>query len=252
MFSRRQLIAACFAITSLGSAGGAVTPETQPDKDASSATKSASARAEEVVEIRDLQPFTHIAYIPVGAVPSSLKVEGVKAVQLATRLRYQTNPQYCEERLAAEPATALDCSRTTAESRVPAYEVSYSFSGQPMASDEYGITHFTFSVYFRADELSPEVRRAISAGVAGGTNAAEFFQLTTSKDSVHQMVIDEAHSTFCDGNYVDGNWVPTNTKCDDDVRYEVVAGPSSYITVIVDPVSSRLETAEVRTRAEGR
>jgi hypothetical protein len=67
-----------------------------------------------------------------------------------------------------------------------------------------------------------------------------------TRDSLLQIVIDQANSNLCDGNYVDGNWTHTNPKCEDDVAYKVVATPSNYITVKVDPVSSRLETAEVR------
>jgi len=117
-----------------------------------------------------------------------------------------------------------------------------------MASDEYGNTYFTFSVYFRPDELSSGPRRAVSSGKISQTAATELFQLMTSRDSIHQIVIDHANSTLCDGNYVDGNWTRTNPQCEDSIAYTTVASASPYITLKVDPVSSRLDTAEAGRR----
>jgi hypothetical protein len=136
------------------------------------------------------------------------------------------------------------CPRITNQSPAPAYEVRYSYRGQPMASDEYGNTHFTFSVYFRPEELDPELTRRAASGRINRAAAAEFFQLTTSRKFAPQIVIDEASSTFCEGNYVDGNWARANPKCEDHVLYKVVARPSSYVAVKVEP-SSRLETVAV-------
>jgi hypothetical protein len=217
---RHQLIATCFVITGLGST--------------SAVAASTTARGRETVEVTNLQPFTHIAYIPVGADLSSIKIEGVKAVNVATKLR-SVNTRYCEERVMAEPPASLDCPRTTAESFVPAYQVSYSLKGQPMASDEYGNTNFNFSVYFRLDEFSPEARRALSSGRISRTGAAEFFQLTISRDPVQQIAIDQANSTVCAGTYIDGNWTRTNPKCEDKVAYKMVVSAPPYITVKVDP-----------------
>ena len=58
------------------------------------------------------------------------------------------------------------CPYTQNMSPAPAYKVTYSFTGPPLASDEYGNRYFTFRVYFRPEELAPTVRRAISAGGA--------------------------------------------------------------------------------------
>jgi hypothetical protein len=100
-----------------------------------------------------------------------------------------------------------------------------------MASDEYGNTYVTFRVYFRPDEISPELRRALSSGKIGRTVAAEFFALTTSRGSIQEILVDEANS------------VHTNAKCEDGINYIDVASASPYITVDVNPAASRFETA---------
>ena len=233
MFRTHQFIATCFAIVGLSTAAVAA---------------SARAKRGEVVEVTDLHPFTHVAYIPADANLSSIKMEGIKAVKVATRLRSVTSStSYCEYQYRfAEPGGSMYCPQITNESAVPAYQVSYSFKGQPMASDEYGNTSFTFSVYFRAGELDPALLRALSSGSVSRTAAAEFFQLASSRGSVPQTVIDRAKSKFCDGTYVDGNWIHTNPKCEDAVAYKVIAVPSPYIAVKVNPVFPRIETAAAR------
>jgi len=229
MFRKQQVIATCFAIIGLGPAGVAALA---PSRDGTE------------VEVSDLRPFTHSAYIPMGADLSSIKMESIRAVKVASRLRTVISQRYCEQRLI-EPGGSMYCPQTTEESPVQAYKVSYSFKGQPMASDEYGTHNFTFSVYFRPDELDPGLLRALSSGSISRTDAAEFFQVTTSRDSVRQTVIDEANSHLCDGNYVDGNWTHTDPKCAETVAYKVIASPSTYITVTVEPTSSH-ERSSVR------
>jgi hypothetical protein len=193
-----------------------------------------SAATAPKVQVIELNPFTHVAYIQVGADLSSIKFKGVKAVQVATKLRSVTYPNSCGESWA-EPGGSMYCPRTTAEANAPAFQVSYSYKGQPMASDEHGSSDFTFSVYFRPDELSQEVREALSSG--------KIFRFTTGRDSVQQIVIDQANSALCDGNYVDGNWIHTNPQCEDQVSYTAVTSASAYITVKVDPASTRIEAA---------
>ena len=230
MFRTRQFIASCFAIVGL-----------------STAAVAASARAGrgEIVEVTDLHPFTHVASIPVGVDLSSIRMEGIKAVKVATRRRSVTSSRsYCEyQSNFAEPGGSMYCPQTTEGSPVPAYQVSYSYKGQPMASDEYGNTSFTFSVYFRAGELNPALLRALSSGGVSRSTAAEYFQLSSSRGSMRQAVIDRAKSRFCDGTYLDGTWIHTNPKCEDVVAYKVITIPSPYITVKVNPVFPRIETA---------
>jgi hypothetical protein len=234
MSRTHQFIATCFAVVGLSTAAFAA---------------SARARRGEVVEVTDLQQFTHVAYIPADADLSSIKMEGVKAVKVATRQRSVTSTGYCEyEYRFAAPGGSMYCPQTTNESPVPAYRVSYSYKGQPMASDEYGSTSFTFTVYFRSGELNPGLLRALWSGGISRANAAEFFQFTTSRSSVPQTVIDRAKSKFCDGNYLDGNWIHTSPKCEDVVAYKVIASPSPYITVRVNPAYPRLATTAATVR----
>ena len=60
---------------------------------------------------------------------------------------------------------------------------------------------------------------------------------------MEQPVLDEANSTLCDGDYVDGNWMHTNPRCEDTITYKEAASASPYITVNVNPVSSSIEMA---------
>jgi hypothetical protein len=229
---RLNSVATCFAIITLGTT--AITARTL-----------ASTRNGDVVEITDLEPFTHVADIPAGSQTSSIRMEGIKLVKIATKRRTVTNERYCNLPWA-EPGGSMFCQRTTDESPVPAYRVTYSYRGQPMASDEYGSTYFTFSVYFRPDEISPRLRELLASGKVRRAELAEFFDLAISRERVQEIVIDQAKSTLCDGNYFDGNWVHTNPKCEDNIAYRRVAMPSSYIRVEVNPGTSRYETAAAR------
>ena len=226
---RLHSVATCFVIITLATT--AITAGTL-----------ASTRNGDVVEITDLQPFTHVAEIPVGSQTSSIRIEGIKLVKVATKRRTITNDVYCSQPWA-EPGGSMYCRRTIDESPVPAYRVTYSYRGQPMTSDEYGSTYFTFSVYFRPDEIGPRLREMVAFGKVRRADLEEFFQLSTSRESVQQTVIDPANSSYCDGNYVDGSWIRTNPKCGDRVVYDTVAAASAYISVRVDPAYSRIETA---------
>ena len=77
--------------------------------------------------------------------------------------------------------------------------------------------------------------------------AAEDLKLTTYRGLVPRVVIDEANSAFCDGNYIDGLWTHTDRNCEEKVTYKTVAMPSDYIAVRVDPVASiaNLSSADV-------
>jgi hypothetical protein len=184
----------------------------------------------------DLNPFTNRAYIPAGADLSSIRYAGAKAVNVAVKRVSATNRDYCEN--LQEPGGSMYCPSVKDESPTPAYRISFSYNGSPMASDEYGSRRFTFSVYFRPDELDSTVRRSISAGHSGWADAAAYFNVTTSRDAVPLVVIDEANSTWCEGSYVDGAWTHTISKCEDKITYRTVKVPSSYITVKVERAAS--------------
>src|SRR6516225_11488453 len=112
--------------------------------------------------------------------------------------------------------------RTTYQSRVPAVKVTYSYRAP---SDESGSAWSTFDVYFREDEISPRVRRALSTGKISRSAAAELFEISTVRGSTQQLVLDETNSILCEGYYVDGSWVHTNQSCEDRVTYRKVASP---------------------------
>jgi hypothetical protein len=116
-----------------------------------------------------------------------------------------------------------------------AYQITYSYIDSPMASDEYGSSHFTFNVNMRPEDLNPTVRQKISERRISRTALAEEFKLVTSRGFVQRIVIDEANSARCDGNYRDGSWIHSDLNCEDKMIYKTVTVPSDFITVKVDP-----------------
>ena len=151
----------------------------------------------------------------------------------------RTDNRYCGN-LYAEPGGSMFCPQTAYQASVPAYRVTYMYKGLPMASDEYPSTNnYTFSVLFRPEELSAAAR--------SGAPAAESFVIATSRDLVRETVIDQAHSTFCQGYYIDGSWTHTNLNCQDQIAYKVVTVPSPYIKVTITP-ASRIQAAALPSR----
>src|SRR5258707_11333014 len=103
------------------------------------------------------------------------------------------------------------------ESPVTAYEVTYSFKGEPLASDEYGNHNFTFQVDFKPEELPSTLQSAISSHKVNRAELASYFNVTTSRPLVHGSEIDEANSSFCPGHFVDIVWVENDPHCQDKV-----------------------------------
>jgi hypothetical protein len=79
---------------------------------------------------------------------------------------------------------------------------------------------------------------------------ATYFNVVTSRPPVRAAMIDEANSSFCDGNYMDGNWIQKDPNCKDKVSFKTVSKPSDYITVQVDPVSPRAQQAALLERGD--
>jgi len=121
--------------------------------------------------------------------------------------------------------------------------VTYRYKAPSTATEESGDAYYTFSVYFRADQIRPDLFQTLSAGKARRSAAAELFEISTSRPSIQQEVIDEANSTFCDGYYSDSGWVHSNPTCEDRLTYRQVASLSPYISVKVDLAPSSLQTA---------
>jgi hypothetical protein len=198
----------------------------------------------------DLQPFSHFAQIPADADVNSIRFENVKTVEVPARITATSDTKYCEELAFREPGGSMYCPYTETATTM-AYAVTYSYIGEPMGSDETGNRHFAFQVYYRPDELSPEMRKALSAGKLSRADKAAYFAVNTDRESVRQTVIDEEQSQFCRGNYVDGAWVQNDADCQDAVTYKAAAVPSDYVTVRVEPVLRSSEGSADRS-APGR
>jgi hypothetical protein len=205
------------------------------------------ANGDELVVVKDLEPFTHVAVIPVGSDLPSIRLQGVKSVTIPTRTRSTTEARYCEQAALRDPGGSMYWPFVEPEGFTRAYQVTYSYEGPPLASDEYGDRHFTFSVYFRPEELGSAEQEVLSRRKGGPAEAAELFTLMTSRGSETRRVIDEDNSTFCQGTYVDGAWAQTNPTCKANVKFKTITAPSDYVTVRVDaaPRSRALASASV-------
>ena len=211
-------------------------PKAVPSVNSASVAGPVQANGNELVVVKDLEPFTHAVVIPTGSDLASIRFQGVKAVTIPTRTRSTTEARYCEEAASREPGGSMYCPLVQLEGFTRAYQVTYSFEGPPLGSDEYGDRHFTFRVYFRPEELGPAGRAVLLRRKGGRAEAAELFTSTTSRQPDTRRVIDEDNSTFCEGTYVDGLWVQTNPRCENNIKFKTITAPSDYITVKVDPV----------------
>jgi hypothetical protein len=159
---------------------------------------------------------------------------------VSTKIRTTTDEKYCTELAFRDPGGSAFCPSTVAESRVAAYEVTYSFNAPRMTSDEGGATRFTFHAYFRPEDLSQEARKAFSAPKRNQANIAEYFKVNTYKETVSRAAIDNSQSKFCEGDFVDGNWTRKDSRCAERIRYKTVSVPSDYLSVSVDPLAGVL------------
>jgi hypothetical protein len=137
--------------------------------------EAARAVAAQAAQTQELQSFTHFARIPAGSDPATIHFEKIRSVTVPISVQY------------------------TADAHIAA-------TGQPLASDESPTGRSTFQVYFRPDELAPNVRTMIETGGYNSTSLAEYFRLNTYPERVRRTVIDE--SQFYDDNFVDGNCLP--------------------------------------------
>lgn len=212
--------------------------------------KAAKQAAKDESTVEDLQPFTHIALIPADADLGSIRFQGAKAVQIATRIRSSFDSRRCDELANRAPVRSQYCPEVGLEGFTPAYQVTYSFEGQPLASDEYGNRNYTFSVYFQPAEIDPAEREAILGREGSKSSGAESFKVTSTRQLRPQTVIDDAHSTFCEGTYIDGEWVRMNPRCEDVVKVKTVMAPSGYVAMKVEPVPGNAGPVTERSPAE--
>jgi hypothetical protein len=190
------------------------------------------ANAEQDLTIaKDLDPFTHVVRIPADADLSSIRFEQAKLVKIPTKVRFAENTRYCEQVAFRDPGGSLYCPSAQLDGATPAYELTYSYDGPPMTSDEFGGKHFTFHVYFRPEDFSETMRKMVLAKKAARADLAAAFTVTTSRDPERRVVIDEANSRLCDGNYVDGAWQHKDPKCIETIKSKAVTAPSDYVTI---------------------
>jgi len=180
-------------------------------------------------QLEQLSPFTHVASIPAIVDPSTIRFEKMKVVELASKTKTVTDAQKCKDQQFRDP-DGSNCQTTTVVERVKAVEAMYSYNGPVISAGESIPGRDTFSVYFRPEEVGADgpvekMKR---------DQAASFFQVTTARPMVEQKVIDKQNSKFCEGKYVDGNWVRNDPSCQDKVQYLNQTAPSAYLTVQVD------------------
>ncbi len=199
------------------------------------------------VQIKDLHPFTHLALIPATSDPTTIKFEGVKATKVFTQLKSTMDPGYCGDLQFRDPGGSGYCPYTQYLSPAPAYEVTYSFTGQPLASDEYGNRYFTFWVYFSPKELAPAVQGALAVGKTSRAQVASYFKVTTSRLPVRGAMVDMANSDFCQTNHP---WLHHDPKCQDKIIFKTVTMLPDSITVQVNAVSPQPKQATASARGD--
>ena len=185
--------------------------------------------AQTKTEIEYLHPFSHTALIPANVDVASIRLSGIKLVKVPTEIKITTDEDYCKQASEGDPGGSMFCPEVEAAAFERAYRVTYSYTGPPLASDEHGDTRFTFSIYFRPEELDAVQRKALAEKKPG--LAAEYFEMTESRGVQKRIVIHEAASTFCEGNYIDGNWTHIDPGCEDKVAFKLITQPSDYLTV---------------------
>ena len=197
---------------------------------------SGSAAAQPAATVSTLDPFRHVAVLPSDADLASIQFQGVKLVKVATKVRPATETSYCREQALRDPSGSLYCRVDRIVAKAPAYKVDYSYKAQPLASDESGSRNFTFSVYYRPQELSAEAREAIARGKGRHPDVARIFEVKTYKAPQQRIVIDEQASKFCQGNLVDGSWTKADAECQEELSYRTVTAQVGYVTVQAKPL----------------
>jgi len=191
----------------------------------------------------DLHPFTHLARIPAGVDPATIRLETIRAVTVPTRLKQTSDSEYCSQLASRDPGGSMYCPETRVDVTAPAYGVTYSFAGAPLGTEDIG-NRTTFTVYFRPDELTPQLWAEVAARKRSGL--ASYFTLSTNREQVDRQVIDNAGTHFCESRLIDGEWAHIAAGCQDKVVYTTASVLSGYITVKVDP-----GPASARASSEG-
>jgi hypothetical protein len=184
-----------------------------------------------------IDPFTHTVSIPTTVNPATIRFEKLKSVDLASKIETTTNAADCKERQFRDP-DGSSCQSVKVIERVKALEASYSYVGPELSAGETIPGRQNFSVYFRPEEVSLD-------GLADKVKrdkAAALFHVNTFRSMVEQKSIDKQNSHFCEGNYVDGNWMQKDANCKDQIQYvsQTVASPNWTVQVdVLHTVASR-------------
>jgi len=234
-----RISAAVFALLNLGFATGPINAA-QVSQNPTLQPVSATSGATAGVANQEQQPFTHSAYIPVNSDLGSIRFETVKAVEVRTAAVSTKDSSYCDQLAFREPGGSMFCSGRQEGPPVKAYEVTYSYMGQPLASDEQGVGRFTFRVYFRPDEVAAQIREGLGFKKQIREQTAAYFTVKTEREVERHMEIDEARSHFCPREFADGVWVKKESSCKDEISYKTGVGPSGLVTVTVSPVATQV------------
>ncbi len=189
------------------------------------------------VQIVNTTPFTDTTVIPADADTRSIRFESLKTVHLPSRIRYTTDPAWCD-RGSQEPGGSAFCPQAQLESSVSAVELTYSYSGSSLGSDEHAGGRLTFEVYLRPSDIPATLREEISAGhKPDRAQLAAYFEVSVRRDPAPRYILDPSRSYVCPGTYIDGNWQPDDPDCDIIIRSKKVQGLSDFLTVRVTPLS---------------
>jgi hypothetical protein len=186
-----------------------------------------------------LNPFDRMAWIPADANTASIKFVGIKETTVFTTIETISDPVRCNNLSAKPPLESEYCPEVRDGSPARAYEVTYSFIAAPLPTDKTHDPNFAFQVYFRPEELPPQLRKAVTEHKVKREELGSYFRISTSRPSVQSTVVNNAKSSFCKGTYVDGSWVLEDPNCQDKVVLKKVIVPSQYIAVKVELISRR-------------
>jgi hypothetical protein len=178
--------------------------------------------------------FSHIAYVPVDANRSTIRFEKARLILVPTGMRATSDARYCAEAAVRDPGGSSFCPSLAPESRVPAWEVTYSYTATAAAWDENGQARSEFAVLYRPEELAPQIQKALAERRRNRSEIAEYFALKTYRETLPKVVVNEAQSSFCDGNFVEGALVNNNSNCVANIALKTVASPSDWVTISVE------------------
>jgi hypothetical protein len=228
------------AVSLLAMGAAVLMAQTQSSPEVTSyKARPAKASTGVVISVESIKAFTHYTFISADADLKSIRFQGVKKIRLATKVRSTLDPAYCENESAdAGAGGSLLCPRIEAMDYEPSYQVTYSYQGPPLSSDEYGDKRFSFSVFFRPEELDGSIPGSF---LRNKRAAAESLRVITSSEMAERLVIDEKASTLCPGHYADAEWVPDDANCQDKVLLRVLTTPSDYVRVSVEAPARRAD-----------